>query len=66
MVDTLIRIACLQIEPRVGDHSKNVAKTCDYIKKAHALGAKIVVLPELCNSGYVFESREEAFRASSI
>ena len=62
MVDTLIRIACLQIEPRVGDLSKNVEKTCDYIKKAHALGAKIVVLPELCNSGYVFESREEAFR----
>ena len=62
MVDTQIRIACLQIEPRVGDISKNVEKTCDYIKKAHALGAKIVVLPELCNSGYVFESREEAFR----
>jgi predicted amidohydrolase len=62
MVDTLIRIACLQIEPSVGDLSKNVEKTCDYIKKAHALGAKIVVLPELCNSGYVFESREEAFR----
>ena len=28
------------------------------------MGAKIVVLPELCNSGYVFESREEAFRSA--
>lgn len=62
MVDTLIRIACLQIEPRVGNLNENVEKSCYYIKKAHTMGAKIVVLPELCNSGYVFESREEAFR----
>ncbi len=56
-----IRMACLQIEPCVGDLSGNVDKTCGYLEKAHAEGAKIVVLPELCNSGYVFESREEAF-----
>ena len=62
MVGTLIRIACIQIEPRVGDLNENSKKSCYYIEKAHALGAKIVVLPELCNSGYVFESREEAFR----
>jgi N-carbamoylputrescine amidase len=64
MVGTLIRIACIQIEPRVGDLSENLKKSCYYIKKAYALGAKIVVLPELCNSGYVFESREEAFRSA--
>ena len=64
MVGTLIRIACIQIEPRVGDLNENLKKSCYHIKKAHALGAKIVVLPELCNSGYVFESREEAFRSA--
>lgn len=64
MVDTLIRIACLQIEPRVGNLNENVEKSCYFIKKAHTMGAKIVVLPELCNSGYVFESREEAFRSA--
>ena len=56
MIDTLTRIACLQFEPRVGDLNKNVEKSCHYIEKAHTMGAKIVVLPELCNSGYVFES----------
>ena len=61
MVNTPIRIACLQIEPRVGDLSGNVEKTWGYLEKAHNMGAKIAVLPELCNSGYVFESREEAF-----
>jgi len=64
MIDTLTRIACLQFEPRVGDLNKNVEKSCHYIEKAHTMGAKIVVLPELCNSGYVFESREEAFRSA--
>jgi len=64
VVDTLIRIACLQIEPRVGNLNENVEKSCYFIKKAHTMGAKIVVLPELCNSGYVFESREEAFRSA--
>ena len=66
MVDTPIRIACLQIEPCVGDLSGNVDKTCGYLEKAHAQGAKIVVLPELCNSGYVFESREEAFSLAEL
>lgn len=66
MVDTPIRIACLQIEPCVGDLSGNVDKTCGYLEKAHAEGAKIVVLPELCNSGYVFESREEAFSLAEL
>lgn len=61
MVNTPTRIACLQIEPHVGDLSENVEKTCGYLEKAHTMGAKIAVLPELCNSGYVFESREEAF-----
>jgi hypothetical protein len=29
-----------------------------------ARGARLMVLPELCNSGYVFESRDEAFALS--
>jgi predicted amidohydrolase len=34
------------------------------IEEAAAKGADLVVLPELCSSGYVFESREEAFALS--
>jgi predicted amidohydrolase len=32
----------------------------EWIQKAGGQGADLVVLPELCNSGYVFETREEA------
>ena len=57
----LVRIACVQMEPRVGDKAGNVALSVDKIERAAQAGAKIVVLPELANSGYVFESRAEAF-----
>ena len=59
--ESKLRIACLQMEPRVGDKSSNVAKSLQLIETAAAAGAKLVVLPELCNSGYVFETRDEAF-----
>lgn len=34
------------------------------ITEAASNGANLIVLPELCNSGYVFETREEAFALS--
>jgi len=57
----MTRIACIQMEPKVGALDANVAKTLARLSAARDNGAKIAVLPELCNSGYVFESREEAF-----
>jgi predicted amidohydrolase len=56
-----LRIACVQFEPRVGEKSANVARTLGWIEQAADGGAKLVVLPELCNSGYVFQTRQEAF-----
>jgi predicted amidohydrolase len=59
-----IRIACLQMQPAIGEIEANVAHSIALIDRAAALGAGLVVLPELCNSGYMFKSREEAFAAS--
>jgi predicted amidohydrolase len=59
--DTTIGIACLQMEPKVGDVAGNVARSLELIDEAAARGADLVVLPELANSGYVFASRAEAF-----
>lgn len=59
-----VRVACLQFEPHVGEKDANVAKTAELIRKAAAQGANLVVLPELCNSGYVFANREEALALS--
>jgi N-carbamoylputrescine amidase len=56
-----IKVACLQTHPRVGDKAANVAASLAGIERAAALGARLIVLPELANSGYVFTAREEAF-----
>ena len=62
--ESTIGVACIQMNPEVGDKARNVARSVDLIEQAHARGARLMVLPELCNSGYVFESRDEAFAMS--
>jgi N-carbamoylputrescine amidase len=54
-------VASVQMRPEVGQKARNVAHSVALIEQAHAKGAHLIVLPELCNSGYVFESREEAY-----
>ena len=61
LAESKVRIACVQMEPEVNQKEKNVAYTLAQIEKAAGSGANLVVLPELCNTGYVFETREEAF-----
>ncbi len=56
-----IRIACVQMEPVVGEKDRNVRRSVEFIEAAADNGARLIVLPELANSGYVFETREEAF-----
>ena len=58
------KIACIQMEPLVGKKGRNVRRSIEMIDEAADKGARLVVLPELCNSGYVFETREEAFALS--
>jgi N-carbamoylputrescine amidase len=57
----LVTIACLQMQPSFGEVAANVARSIQLIDQAAEKGANLVVLPELCNTGYVFKSREEAF-----
>ena len=61
---TRVRIACAQMEPRVGETPHNIRRGLELIGEAAAAGAELVVLPELCASGYVFLSREEALEAA--
>ncbi len=58
--ESKVRIACLQMEPHVGEKQRNLDHSLRLIERAAGEGAKLVVLPELCNSGYVFETRAEA------
>jgi len=54
-------VACVQMEPRVGEKRENVARSIQYIEEAAKNGASLVILPELTNTGYVFADREEVF-----
>jgi predicted amidohydrolase len=56
-----VRVACIQMAPRVGHLEANIADSVARIDAAAAGGAKLMVLPELASSGYVFESRAEAY-----
>jgi len=58
--DSAARVACIQMEPKVGDLAANIADSVARIDDAAAQGARLLVLPELCSSGYVFETRAEA------
>ena len=62
--EAAVRIACVQMEPIVGEKDRNVHRSIEMIEEAAGKGATLVVLPELCNSGYVFDTREEAFALS--
>ena len=56
-----VKIACVQMAPAVGEKERNVRRTLEAVDEASRQGAGLIVLPELCNSGYVFDSRDEAF-----
>lgn len=58
-----LRVAAVQSNPQVGMDNKeaNVAATLEQIRGAAAQGARLVVLPELANTGYSFDTRDEAY-----
>jgi predicted amidohydrolase len=55
-----VTVAVIQMEPVFGATSANVAHSVALIEQAASKGAELVVLPELCNTGYVFRGRAEA------
>ncbi len=59
--ESLVTVACIQFEPRVGRKEENVAHSVRLLNRAADEGAGLCVLPELCNSGYVFNTRAEAY-----
>jgi 5-aminopentanamidase len=55
-----MRVAVAQIEPKLGEKERNLAKCLGRIEAAASAGAQLVVLPECAIPGYMFESPEEA------
>ena len=59
-----VKVAVIQMEPHVGETARNLQLCLQYVSEAADNGAQLIVLPELCVSGYVFANREEAFSLS--
>jgi predicted amidohydrolase len=59
------RIACCQFAPDVESPARSAELAREAIAAAVGEGAQIVVLPELCTSGYVFRSADEARAAAT-
>ena len=64
--ESLVKVAAIQMEPHIGDKEHNVLESLRLIDEAGKKGIKLMVLPELCNTGYMFNSREEAFALSEV
>jgi predicted amidohydrolase len=59
MVDTEVVVACCQLSLAVGNPDANRAKVRSAIVEAARAGARVVVLPELANTGYMFGDIDE-------
>ena len=57
-----MRIAFIQFAPELGDVEATMQKVERLVEQCS--GADLVVLPELCNSGYNFESMDQAWEGS--
>lgn len=56
--------AVLQTEPRIGQREANLADSVALISRAAEQGARLMVLPELASSGYMFADRAELEEAA--
>jgi predicted amidohydrolase len=57
---SVVRAVAAQLAPVLGDAPGNRARSLAAIASAAAQGARLVVLPELCTSGYAFTGADEA------
>jgi len=56
-----ITVACIQMEPKIGEKKANVAHSLDKISEAAGKGARLIVLPEHVTELTVDESVAVSF-----
>lgn len=62
--ESMVKVAAIQMEPRIGFKEDNVRRSIEMIHEAIDQGANFIVLPELCNTGYMFNSRAEVYEVA--
>ncbi len=61
-----MKVAAVQMDVKILDKERNLAKLLENLRGAASAGAKLVVFPECVLSGYCFTSAEEALPASEM
>lgn len=58
-----VRVAVVQFDPQVGTQNRaaNLSTSLELALEAVNNGANLIVLPELTNTGYFFQNRQDAF-----
>lgn len=57
--ESMVTLAAVQFEPRIGYKEENVKRSLELIHEAADKGANLITLPEMCNTGYIFNTRAE-------
>ncbi|MFH1091905.1 MAG: nitrilase-related carbon-nitrogen hydrolase, partial [Pseudomonadota bacterium] len=57
--ESVIKVAAVQMNSRLGDKEYNLKTQVRLIEKAVKNGASLIVLPELVTTGYRFNTRQE-------
>lgn len=60
----VVRLAAVQMEPRIGEAPRNVGACIDWMTRAAGEGARLVAFPECALTGYCFRDRDEAWEAA--
>lgn len=60
-----VTLACIQFEPAIARPDDNLNTMAERVRAAAADGANLIVLPELADSGYMFESEAELAEVAS-
>jgi len=59
--ESVVKVCAVQMEPKLNEKEWNVQKTLEKISEAADNGAKLIVLPEMCTTGYQFDTRKEVY-----
>ncbi len=54
-----MRVGYIQFKPMFGEKERNLRRIREFLEKGAGIEADLLVLPEMCSTGYVFKSRKE-------
>lgn len=64
MIMEKVKVAVVQMDPKLSEIRANMAKTVGYIEEAALSGAMLIAFPECSLTGYCFSSRELAEKSA--